>query len=239
MNYELDGSSFAVRENLADILERELLGPIYGPEEVLPFSPRSQYLVGHIAPVKLTGKAATAVPTDEPDDRGDLVEVGLDADGLAEGRGVPASAADASEADAEGEDLEDPAPKQGLMIPASMGLRFQLPADQETFTVTASWGTYSSVESGEVTKAGRPVRHFQRTPVEEVRQIRLADITAGRTATVQLRDSSCLRLDRYDDERFGRVLIEIALCNDRETPVPIPMSMWMFQTKLPRRRRRS
>ena len=26
--------------------ERELLGPIHGPEEVLPFSPRSQYLVG-------------------------------------------------------------------------------------------------------------------------------------------------------------------------------------------------
>ena len=55
LRYPLDGSSLAVRENLADILERELLGPIHGPEEVLPFSPRSQYLVGHIAPVKLTG----------------------------------------------------------------------------------------------------------------------------------------------------------------------------------------
>ena len=57
MNFDLDGSSFAVRENLVDILERELLGPIHGPEEVLPFSPRSQYLVGHIAPVKLDGRA--------------------------------------------------------------------------------------------------------------------------------------------------------------------------------------
>ena len=57
LNFELDGSSFAVRENLVDILERELLGPIHGPEEVLPFSPRSQYLVGHIAPVKLIGLA--------------------------------------------------------------------------------------------------------------------------------------------------------------------------------------
>ena len=28
------------------------------------------------------------------------------------------------------------------MIPASMGLRFQVPADLETFTVTASWGVY-------------------------------------------------------------------------------------------------
>ena len=26
--------------------------------------------------------------------------------------------------------------------------------------------------------------------------------------------------------------MEIALCNDRETPTPIPLSMWMFQTKL-------
>ena len=28
------------------------------------------------------------------------------------------------------------------------------------------------------------------------------------------------------------MLVEIALCNDRETPTPIPLSMWMFQTKL-------
>ena len=41
LNFDLDGSSFAVRENLADILKRELLGPIHGPEELLPFSPRS------------------------------------------------------------------------------------------------------------------------------------------------------------------------------------------------------
>ena len=43
---------------------------------------------------------------------------------------------------------------------------------------------------------------------------------------------ACLRVDRYDDPQFGRVLVEIALCNDRETPMPIPLSMWMFQTKL-------
>ena len=24
----------------------------------------------------------------------------------------------------------------------------------------------------------------------------------------------------------------MALCNDRETPMPIPIGMWMFQTKL-------
>lgn len=57
LTYQPDGTSITVRENLVDILARELLGPIRGPQEVLPFSPRSQYLVGHLAPVKLTGAA--------------------------------------------------------------------------------------------------------------------------------------------------------------------------------------
>jgi hypothetical protein len=232
LEFELDGSSFAVRENLVNIVERELLGPIGGPEEVLPFSPRSQYLVGHIAPVKLAGTATKDASAEDPVERGELIEVRDDAEGAAEGRGVPAFAADEPEADAEDDDVEDRAPKQGLMIPASMGLRFQVPGDLDSFTVTASWGTYETVETDKVTKAGRPIRHYQRLPVEEERSIRLADLRVGRTATVPLRDSICLRLDRYDDERFGRVLVEIALCNDRETPTPIPLSMWMFQTKL-------
>ena len=83
-----------------------------------------------------------------------------------------------------------------------------------------------------MTKAGRPIRHYQRIPVEERRTIRLADLVPGKTASIALRDDACLRVDRYDDPQFGRVLVEIALCNDRETPMPIPLSMWMFQTKL-------
>lgn len=232
LTHELDGSSFAVRENLVDILQRELLGPIHGPEEVLPFSPKSHYLVGHIAPVKLSGQLAEAPPDDAPVDRGDLAEIQIDAIDSSAGTGVPAFSAEEPGADAPDDDAEDRAPRQGLTVPASMGLRFQVPADLESFTVTASWGTYESVETGEVTKAGRNIRHYQRIPAEEARGIKLADLTPGRTVTVPLRDSICLRVDRYDDKRFDRVLVEIALCNDRETPSPIPLSMWMFQTKL-------
>lgn len=46
------------------------------------------------------------------------------------------------------DDAQDRAPKQGLMIPASMGLRFQVPPDLVSFTITASWITYETVESG-------------------------------------------------------------------------------------------
>nr|WP_220488320.1 DISARM system helicase DrmA [Tessaracoccus sp. MC1756] len=225
----MDGSSFAVRENLSDILQRELLGPIHGPEEVLPLSPRAQYLVGHIAPVKLIGTATTS---SDDSDSGGLVEVRLDSDAVAEGRGVPAFAADETEADSEDDEVEDRAPKQGLMVPASMGLRFQVPANLQAFRVVASWGTYETVETDKVTKTGRPVREYQRTPVEEARTVRVADLIPGRTATVPLKEAIALRVDRYDDPKYGRILVEIALCNDRETPMPIPLSMWMFQTKL-------
>ncbi len=232
LNHELDGSSFAVRENLLDIVTRELLGPIGGPEELLPFSPRSQYLVGHIAPVKLAGTVVAESPAVGGGQRGDLVEIREDANGLGAGRGVPSYAADETEADAEDDDVEDRAPKQGLMIPASMGLRFQVPTDLEAVTIAASWGTYETVETDKVTKAGRPVRHYQRIPITETRTIRLADLKAGRTTTIPLQDSVCLRVDSFDDEKYGRLLVEVALCNDRETPMPIPLSMWMFQTHL-------
>lgn len=85
LTYQPDGTSITVRENLVDILARELLGPIRGPQEVLPFSPRSQYLVGHLAPVKLTGAALI-------DDN--AVQARANAEALAEGGGVPAYAVD-------------------------------------------------------------------------------------------------------------------------------------------------
>ena len=41
-----------------------------------------------------------------------------------------------------------------------------------------------------------------------------------------------LRVDRHDDPERGCRLIEIALCNDRETPRKIPVNAWLYQTKL-------
>ena len=230
LNFDLDGSSFAVRENLVDVLERELLGPKFGPEEVLPLSPRAQYLVGHIAPVKLLGGSRTEAE-ENIDEDGELVEVRADVEDV-DGRGVPTYAADDSEADDADDDVEDRGPRQGLMIPASMGLRLQVPADLPSLTVTASWGSYTTIPTDEETKAGRKRSNFKREPVEIDRQIVLADLEPGRTAAVALQDAIVLRVDRYDDVSHGRVLVEIALCNDRETPTPIPVNQWLFQTKL-------
>ena len=55
---------------------------------------------------------------------------------------MPVTAVDDSSATGDEDSVEDVPQQRGLMIPASMGLRFQVPADLDAFTVVASWGTY-------------------------------------------------------------------------------------------------
>ena len=122
--------------------------------------------------------------------------------------------------------------RRGLMIPASMGLRFQIPDDLHAFTVRASWGVYNPKATGQVSATGRSIRRFHRTPVDVPVTVRLAELPRGETSTLPLRDDVVLRVDVYDDPPMRRCLVEVALCNDRETPSKIPVNAWLFQTAL-------
>ncbi len=135
LTHQPDGTSWTARENLADILTRELLGPDSGDEEVLDVPPDSRYLIGRIAPVRLTDEPE--VPSVDDDDADSTVDLGDDLDAL-ESRGVPMTTVDDSTIDADednGGDRDDEPVKRGLMIPASMGLRFQIPCDLASFTI--------------------------------------------------------------------------------------------------------
>ena len=225
--HDPDGRAWTTRENLADILERELLGPLNGPEEVIDGAPDSVYLIGRIAPVKLApGKTD---PTDAETGEADT-DVG-DATDAEESRGVPVTAVDETNADDEDTGIEDEPQRRGLMIPASMGLRCQVPNDLESITVTASWGMYEPITE-EREDTSRSIRKYKRTPIEIAKRIKLADLHDGTTAAIPLKDKVVLRIDRYDDPDRGCLLIEIALCNDRETERKIPVSAWLYQTKL-------
>ena len=216
-------TSYTAREELVGILERELLGPLNGPEEVLDGVPDVVYLVGRIAPRKLTGKGAPAdADTDEPG-----TDVG-DADEAKEDQGVPVSGADEDGADGDEDNVEDEPQRRGLMIPASMGLRCQIPDDLEEFTVIASWGVYEPVAAEE----GDKRRRYKRTPVEIPMTITVAKLDPAKTTDFPLKDEVVLRIDRHDDPERGCRLIELALCNDRETPRKIPVNAWLYQTKL-------
>jgi hypothetical protein len=199
---EPDGSSWTARENLTDILRRELVGPLGGDEEVLPVEPVTAYPLGRIAPRRLE-TPAQASPDDVQDDDADE---GSDEEGG-----------------------EDAAPKRGLMIPASMGLRFQIPIDLPSFTVRASWGTYRSRsvkgEDGE-----RQRREFVRTPVDVAVVVQVSELTQGITRDFPLQNDAVLRVDAYSDT--DRRLVEVALCNDAEPVGRIPADAWLFQATL-------
>ncbi|MEU4433486.1 DISARM system helicase DrmA [Nocardia rhamnosiphila] len=227
LEYSPDGRSWTARENLVDILRRELRGPANGEHEILDTTPDSAYLIGRIAPYKLTaGRAApTNAETGEPD-----TDVGDDLDAQ-EARGVPVPAVDETTTGSDEDTVEDQPQKRGLVIPSSMGLRCQIPAGLEQFTVTASWAIYRPFKDDPEGEAAKHPR-FQRIPFEFPIPIVVAELTPGATTEISLRDSVVLRIDRYDDDRFDRRVIEIALCNNRETPRKIPTDAWLYQTEL-------
>jgi len=205
---EPDGSAWTARENLTEILRRELVGPLGGDDEVLPVEPATAYPLGRIAPRRLmaTPEASTEVGEDGavevPDDAG----LGSDEEGG-----------------------EDAPPKRGLMIPASMGLRFQIPVDLPSFTVWASWGTYHS-RSVEGEEGERKRREFVRTPVDVPVIVQVADLVEGTTKDFPVKNDVVLRVDVYSDTDHR--LVEVALCNDAEPVGRIPVDAWLFQTTL-------
>ncbi|MBN2446521.1 MAG: DISARM system helicase DrmA [Phycisphaerae bacterium] len=224
---EPDERSWTVRQNLTDILERELLGPAGGPDEILEGAPDAAYLVGKTAPVKLTAGTSDPSETDvaeASDDFGDAIDA-------LESRGVPVTAVDDTTAVPDEDDADDEPQKRGLMVPASMGLRFQIPDDLTSFKIVASWGVYNPIKSEGDDDESR-IRRYQRTPIDIPVTVTVADLPSDATMTIPLIDDVVLQIDHYADTERNRLLVDVALCNDRETPRRIPVNAWLYQTKL-------
>lgn len=224
-----DGTSWTDRENLTDILERDLLGPAHGDDEVLEAQPDALYLVGRIAPAKLRDAEdpATELDAEDSDDA-------LATDGAHAVRGVPVPDLADDRASSADDTPDDTPPRRGVMAPSSMGLRFQVPRDQDVITVRASWGTYraeiAEQESSEAAEGAHPRRLYRRTPHEHTRTLPVGSYVPKQTATVELEDRVVLRVDVLD--RDDMRIVELALCNDRETPPKIPVDAWLYQTRL-------
>lgn len=223
LHYPLDGKSYSVRENLQNILERELLGPSEGEEELMDISPKTKYILGRIAPTRIR-------PDDDSDDKSGLPLLdALDNDDNEEDD-------DSEDVENGGSENQDEPQRRGLIIPSSMGLRFQVPDDLDTVTVHCSWGVYNPEKTGEVTESGKEVRKFRRAPMHHPVTIRLAELREGTTEEFKVTssdaDSIKLRVDVYNEPDQHRRLIEVALCNDKAVGSTIRIPDWLFQTKL-------
>jgi hypothetical protein len=114
---EPSSANVPLRDQLEQLVIRDLLGPANGPNEIIAErTVRGRYLVGMLAPRNSSG-----IP--EEYDEGDSSGGGSE-DGIAEA----------------------PAPKaSSAMLPSSIGLTFSVAKEAQTLVITARWGSYQRV----------------------------------------------------------------------------------------------
>lgn len=220
--------STVVRADLIKLIECELLGPRNGAEEEVRGTPRAAYAVGALAPV--TVDLSTAVTSDF--EAGDPNETGIavnDADVKhAEQRGVPVNT-DEEPGDAQEDDERDEGPKGALTHPSSMGLRFQVPVDCGLLVVKASWGRYETFRQED--NDGRKVQWSRRIPIDKFAEIDVRGYSNHTSLPpIELDEFVSLRVELFP--RADRVIVELALSNDKVTDMNAPPGDWLFQTKL-------
>ncbi len=198
----MSDSSLEVREQLEQILERDLLGPWDGPSEELPSNqgPRSRYLIGMIAPV---------------DVRADPEE-------------VDSSLGDADE---EGEGVERAAPAAAsTMFPRSIGISFTVPDPTPALRVGAAWGRYEKRESETLlNERGEPRVVWHRQQIKHEVELVLKE---GKQELPKWADDPGVRLVSTSRRRDDRWVVELALVNRQKEPKRNRDEAWLFQASL-------
>jgi len=209
-------SSYEVRDELADLIERDLLGPWDG--ELESFPPRSagpceRYLVGRLGP--------RHDPASSRESAGDAVDSEISAGGDA--------------ADAELPELLT-MQNAGRMWASSMGLSFVVPSGVDEVSVTASWGRYGKSEV--LDDAGNPRRVWSREPVTFTRPVRLDGDASQRMPLtgpdiglpgVYLAAEVRPRASAADP---GARVVELGLVNAQDEPPANKDTAWLFQPRL-------
>ncbi|MFD8141997.1 DISARM system helicase DrmA [Streptomyces sp. NPDC059708] len=216
----LPGDSYDVRDQLAEFIRLDLLGPWDGDTEALPprsAGPRDRYLVGMLGPRPESSETATQIARTAAQIAD--VEPGSD-DGQEEGGPQERLTPQAS----------------GRIWASSMGLSFVVPASIGALSVKASWGRYSL--STTLTDDGRSAQTWGREPVEHPCDINVTH-TGDQSRILEGDASSGICLDVQVRERAGGQggedlrVVEIALVNRlRENDSERRDTQWLFQTNL-------
>ncbi len=203
-------SSYDVRAELEDRLQRDLLGPADGPEEELPpdTEPAERYLLGRLVPCRPDAhSSAEPVAGDPPD--------GADPD--ADGEEVfDREVTTGVEAEADDDPPSQASVRTGTMAASAIGLGFSVPADVDQVLVTAEWGRYQRAPSAvHVTDQGQPRTVWRRVPVtSEPCAIDLRHQGEGRCPPVPEYESVELRwVVRHRD---ALRVVDLALVNAQE-----------------------
>ena len=228
-------TSVQVREELIDLIARDLLGPWDGPDETIVGTPRARYLAGALAPISLLdGSAPAAAPSSGTGDatladvRAEDSFAVTDLSGARDVDGVPADEGEAISEASPSEPDEDRGPESKIIAPSSMGLRFQVPAETGVLRFTARWGKYKARR--EADEKGKIQTYYDRTPFEEIAEIDLSAIASGESERVSLPEDVEISVEVFNVE--GHRVVEAALLNTAVTGRELPPKLWMFQAEL-------
>jgi hypothetical protein len=198
-------TSAQVRDQLQDLVARDLLGPWDGPaEQFAPRSagPRDRYLVGMLGP---RHTATEENPSDLPD-------LDMDAE------------------DPDDPELPDRLAVQSLgqMWASSMGLTFSVGSDVDVVAVEVGWGSYTTEESTD--EDGRTRRVWTRTPVGHPFE---ASVDTAGSHTYWLLGSAGdqfgVWLAAEVRHRDSRRIVRLTLVNGQSGQVAPRDSAWLFQ----------
>jgi hypothetical protein len=219
-------TSYEVRVKLEDLIERDLLGPLDGPNEELPpgTPPAEHYMLGRLVPREHLGNEGGAVetPADEVLDAEttdpDLID-----------REVAAVGAGPEEADDEPD--SDAAVRSGSMAASAIGLAFSAPADVNQVVATASWGRYERGPSEvHVTEQGRARITWHRIPSGGEVEIPLD--AEGSEYLVPDEAQPGVTVHYTVRHRGPRRVVELRLVNGQRTVTELPDTARLYQASL-------
>ena len=213
-------ASAAVRDELLDLLERDLMGPWGGGDETIDGTPRGRYLVGALAPISV----------DEADKSGPGIDenvVRTDAERYKDVRGVIADDDDDDVAIVSSrEEDEDRGPESKLIAPSSMGLRFRVPYGAPPLRFTPRWGRYASRR--EADEQGNTRTYYDRHPRGATVEVDVTEIATGSSKRYEIEPGEVvLDIEVYDHD--GALVVEAALLNIVVTGKELPPRLWLFQ----------
>ena len=209
----MTATSYDVRAELEDFLERDLLGPRDGPDEELPpgTPPAERYILGRLVPLEERTSPAPEVVEDGEADLTDRETIGAS------------------------QDLEEPeAPavvRSGTMAASSLGLSFWVPTSVDALSVEAHWGLYRRGPSEvHVTQAGRPSTVWRRTPVSGHVEVDLT--TEGESTYTPVPEQELVQVRVNVRHRDRRRVVEVALVNAQPTPSEAADESRLYQAGL-------
>jgi hypothetical protein len=204
MSDTLTPSPVKIRQELLEIVLRDLLGPANGPEEIITEQTvRDRYILGLLAP-----KGQTPLPAAEDED---LAFDGTDSE---DGKSEPVNV-------------------QGrTMLPSSLGMTFTVASDASEILITARWGHYDRIPSTELgLDLDPPKPVWKRKQIESISKP-LA-IKEGRiTRWIPNQGFADVYVDGRVRLVANQWIITVFLVNGQQEPRQLKDIAWVFQPEL-------